>query len=68
MARTVSIHGTHVAEYRMPGYPTGGVHGGHVLFMWHGDRAWYLVSVHDPTNRPRALAIAAALIADTTAA
>lgn len=61
----LELNGIDVTEYRMPPYPTGGVHGGHLVFLWEGDRAAYLVSVHDPANRQRAVAMASALVADT---
>ncbi|MGI8873484.1 MAG: hypothetical protein ACR2KP_03990 [Egibacteraceae bacterium] len=50
----------------MPGFPTGGVHGGHIVFVWRGRDADYLVSVHDPANRARGLAITDALVRATT--
>jgi hypothetical protein len=63
--RSLELNGINATEYRMPPYPAGGVHGGHVVFVWRGDRAAYLLSVHDPRNRRRALAMASALVADT---
>lgn len=62
----VTVAGTPVTEYRMPGFPTGGVHGGHIVFVWRGRDADYLVSVHDPANRARGLAITDALVRATT--
>lgn len=63
--RTLELNGVDVTEYTMPPYPAGGLHGGHVVLLWKGDRAAYLLSVHDPRNRRRALAMASALVADT---
>jgi hypothetical protein len=63
--RSLELNAIEVSEYRMPPYPTGGVHGGHLVLLWEGDRGAYLISVHDPANRQRALAMAAALVADT---
>lgn len=61
----ITVADTPVTEYRMPGFPTGGVHGGHLVFMWQGREAAYLVSVHDRANRTRGLAITDGLVRAT---
>jgi hypothetical protein len=63
---SITVAGTPVTEYRMPAFPNGGIHGGHLVFMWQGRDAAYLVSVHDPANRARGLAITGGLIGSTT--
>jgi hypothetical protein len=65
--RALRLNGIRLTEYTMAPYPAGGLHGGHLVLLWKGDRAAYLLSVHDPSNRRSALAMAAALIADTAA-
>lgn len=63
--RNVTLDGFSVEEFVMPPYPRGGVHGGHVVFVWQGRGAAYLVSVHDPANRARAVEIATDLVRRT---
>lgn len=59
------LMGIPVLVYRMPPFPTGGLHGGHLVYVWQGRAAAYYVSVHDPANRTRAEAITAAMVAET---
>lgn len=63
--RRLTLAGAPVEEYVMPPYPRGGVHGGHVVFVWEGRGAAYLVSVHDPANRGQAVKIATDLVKRT---
>lgn len=63
---TLSIADTPVKEYLMPEFPFGGINGGHVVLIWQGDDAAYLLSVHDPANRERELVMLDGLLAETT--
>ena len=64
--RTFDLDGTPVEQYLMPEYPLGGINGGHLVFVWQGAVAAYQLSVHDPTNRERALAMLDGLLGETT--
>jgi hypothetical protein len=43
---TARVHGTRATVLREPPYPTGGIHGGHVVVLWNEGGHGYLVSVH----------------------
>jgi hypothetical protein len=62
----LDVDGTAVKQYLMPDYPIGGINGGHVAFVWQGADAAYILSVHDPANRDRALVMLDGLMKATT--
>jgi hypothetical protein len=63
---TFDRDGTKITEYVMPKYPIGGINGGHLVFVWQGSDAAYILSVHDSANRDRDLAMLDGLLAETT--
>jgi hypothetical protein len=36
--RALELNGVDLTEYTMPPYPAGGLHGGHLVHLWKGDR------------------------------
>jgi hypothetical protein len=63
--RHLELNDVPVSEYRMPPYPTGGVHGGHTVLAWRGTHASYLLSIHHPADPRIPRTMAAPLIEDT---
>ena len=59
---TARVHGTPATVLREPPYPTGGIHGDHVLVLWNERGHGYLVSVHgERLSRPALVSVALAM-------
>jgi hypothetical protein len=63
---TARVHGARAAVLQEPPYPTGGLHGGHVVVLWSEDGHGYLVSVHgERVSRQKLISIALAMARST---
>jgi hypothetical protein len=63
--RHLRLCGERVEACRVVRYEEGGgLHGGHVAYVWIHRRASYVVSLHGYANEPRARAMTRALIAE----
>jgi hypothetical protein len=63
---TARVHGARAAVLREPPYPTGGLHGSHVVVLWNEGGHGYLVSVHGERLSRRALVSVGLAIARST--
>lgn len=62
--RRVRVAGARVEACRVIPYSQGGgLHGGHIAYVWTRGRTTYVVSLHGYANEPRAAAMMAAWIA-----
>jgi hypothetical protein len=62
--RHLRLDGERVEACRVVPYEQGGgLHGGHIAYVWTHGRASYVVSLHGYANEPRARAMTRALIA-----
>jgi hypothetical protein len=63
--RYLRLDGERVEACRVVPYEQGGgLHGGHIAYVWTHRRASYVVSLHGYANEPRARAMTQALIAE----
>lgn len=59
---TARVHGARAAVLREPPYPTGGIHGDHVLVLWNEGGHGYMVSVHgERLSRPALVSVVLAM-------
>jgi hypothetical protein len=64
---TARVHGARAAVLQEPPYPTGGIHGGHVVVLWSEAGHGYLVSVHgERLSRDKLVTIALAMARSTS--
>ena len=62
--RPVVLAGQPVRACRVVAHERGGgLHGGHIVYVWDRGRATFVVSVHGYANEPRARAMMLALVA-----
>ena len=68
--RNTTVHGQRALVVRMPAYPAGGLHGGHVGVVWTQGRASYVLTLHPGRatgpSQARRLAVSAARAAVRT--
>jgi hypothetical protein len=59
---TARVHGAPATVLREPPFPTGGIHGDHVLVLWNEGGHGYMVSVHgERLSRPALVSVALAM-------